>query len=89
MTHIVTECCIGCKDAACTDVCPVDSIYDCKDENQPQSHIHPEECIDCGLCIDACPVEAIFTIEDLIEYRQKSIASIGVNYRRFNMESPY
>jgi NAD-dependent dihydropyrimidine dehydrogenase PreA subunit len=27
MTHIITEPCIGVKDTACVDVCPVDCIY--------------------------------------------------------------
>ncbi|MQG80850.1 MAG: ferredoxin, partial [SAR202 cluster bacterium] len=27
MTYIITEPCVGLKDAACVDVCPVDCIY--------------------------------------------------------------
>ena len=27
MTYIITEPCVGLKEAACVDVCPVDCIY--------------------------------------------------------------
>jgi NAD-dependent dihydropyrimidine dehydrogenase PreA subunit len=53
MTHIITEPCIGTKDTACVDVCPVDCIYGKDEEDAEMLFIHPEECIDCGLCIDA------------------------------------
>jgi NAD-dependent dihydropyrimidine dehydrogenase PreA subunit len=59
MPHTITEPCIGVKDTACVDVCPVDCIYG-KGEDLEMLFIHPEECIDCGLCVDACPVQAIF-----------------------------
>lgn len=60
MTYVITEPCIGVKDRACVDVCPVDCIY----EGEDQLYIHPDECIDCGACVPACPVEAIFALED-------------------------
>jgi NAD-dependent dihydropyrimidine dehydrogenase PreA subunit len=50
MTHIIAEPCVGVKDKACVDVCPVDCIYD-KDEWEA--------------CIDACPVQAIFPLEEV------------------------
>jgi NAD-dependent dihydropyrimidine dehydrogenase PreA subunit len=59
--HIIAEPCIGVKDQACVDVCPVECIYEADD----QFYIHPEECIDCGACIPACPVDAIFVEEDV------------------------
>ena len=58
MTYIIAEPCVGVKDKACVEICPVDCIYD--KESWKTLFIHPEECIDCGLCVDACPVEAIF-----------------------------
>lgn len=72
MTHVVTHACVGVKDKSCTDVCPVDCIYGSSDPDSSRVHIHPEECIDCGLCIDACPVEAIFHEEEVPPtYRDK------------------
>ena len=56
MTYIIAESCIGLKDRACVDVCPVECIY----EGDDQLYIHPEECIDCGACEPECPVTAIF-----------------------------
>ena len=71
MTYIITEPCIGTKDTACVDVCPVDCIHPKSDEDgleeAEQLYIDPEECIDCGACVPACPVEAIFAEEDLPE----------------------
>jgi ferredoxin len=48
MAFVITEPCIGVKDASCTDVCPVDYYID------------PGECIDCAYCEAVCPVNAIF-----------------------------
>ena len=84
MTHIITEPCIGVKDASCVDVCPVDCIYG-KGEDGEILYIQPEECIDCGLCIDACPVEAIFPLD---EVPAKWRAFIAKNYQRFGLTPP-
>ena len=46
MTYVITEACIGVKDRACVEVCPVDCIY----EGEDQLYIHPDECIECGAC---------------------------------------
>ena len=61
MTYVIVEGCIGVKDRACVDVCPVDCIY----EGEDQLYIHPDECIDCGACEPECPVTAIFPEEDV------------------------
>ena len=71
MTHIIAEPCIGTKDTACVEVCPVDCIQPTSDsEKFPEVemlYIDPGTCIDCGLCVDECPVQAIFPEEDLPE----------------------
>ena len=72
MAYIITEPCIGTKDASCVEVCPVDCIY----EGGDQYYIHPDECIDCGACVPACPVEAIF---ELSETPEKWTSFIPVN----------
>ena len=69
MAYIITEPCIGTKDSACVDVCPVDCIHPRKDEAEfattEMLYIDPEICIDCGACEPACPVQAIFP-QDLV-----------------------
>ena len=69
MSHYIAEPCVGVKDSACVDVCPVDCIHPTKDEpdfaTAEQLYIDPDTCIDCGLCVDECPVKAIFPEEDL------------------------
>lgn len=69
MAHTITSPCIGTKDSACTEVCPVECIY----EGDDQFYIHPEECIDCGACVPACPVSAIFPNEDVPAAEQSFI----------------
>lgn len=61
MPYVITEPCIGVKDASCVDVCPVNCIY----EAEGQYMIHPDECIDCAACEVACPVTAIYHEESI------------------------
>jgi NAD-dependent dihydropyrimidine dehydrogenase PreA subunit len=61
MTHVVFSPCIGTKDTACVQVCPVDCFFDIGD----MLIISPEECIDCGACVDECPVDAILHEEQV------------------------
>ncbi len=71
MAYVIAEPCIGTKDTACVDACPVDCIHPKKDETQysetDQLFIDPVECIDCGACVPVCPVSAIFAGDDLPE----------------------
>lgn len=71
MAYVIAEPCIGTKDTACVDVCPVDCIHPRKDEadfvDAVQLYIDPDECIYCGACVPVCPVSAIFPKEDLPE----------------------
>ena len=75
MTHVIAEPCIGTKDTACVEVCPVDCIHPTSEEAEFEEatmlYIDPETCIDCGLCVDECPPQAIFPEEDLPEEWQK------------------
>lgn len=64
MTYVIAEPCIGVKDKACVEVCPVDCIH--FDEGDDRMlYINPDECIDCGACEPACPVTAIFAEDDV------------------------
>src|SRR5258706_14579693 len=71
MAYVIAEPCIGTKDTACVDACPVDCIHPKKDEEgfeaAEQLYIDPAECIDCGACVPVCPVTAIFALDDLPE----------------------
>jgi NAD-dependent dihydropyrimidine dehydrogenase PreA subunit len=85
MAYVIAEPCIGTKDAACIDACPVDCIHPKKDEPGFAEHnmiyIDPVECIDCGACVPVCPVSAIFALDDLpekwAEFAQKNSEYFG------------
>ncbi len=89
MAYIIAEPCIGIKDTACVDACPVDCIHpkpgETYDDGRPgfddvqQLYIDPSECIDCGACVPVCPVTAIFVEDDLPEKWQGFI-EINANY---------
>jgi NAD-dependent dihydropyrimidine dehydrogenase PreA subunit len=89
VAYIIAEPCIGTKDTACVDVCPVDCIHPAKgrsyDDGRPtydevtQLYIDPTECIDCGACVPVCPVTAIFVMDELPEKWQAFI-EINKNY---------
>jgi NAD-dependent dihydropyrimidine dehydrogenase PreA subunit len=83
MTYIITEPCVGVKDAACVDVCPVDCIYT-RDEDD-MYYISPDECIDCAACEPVCPVTAIFAEDAVPEQWQDYIPK---NYDYFKGADP-
>jgi len=69
MAYVITEPCVGVKDTACVDACPVDCIHPRRDEapfaEAPQLYIDPANCICCGACVPVCPATAIFLAEDV------------------------
>ena len=85
MPFVITDPCIGTKDSACVDVCPVDCIHPRKDEPEFESvtmlYIHPEECIDCGACVPACPVSAIYESHDSTPASQKTLIAANELFR--------
>lgn len=89
MTYIIGEPCIGTKDTACVDACPVDCIHPKKDEEgfeeSQMLYINPEECIDCGACEPACPVTAIWPEDNVPDDQQKYIA---MNYEYYGQTPP-
>ena len=88
MTFIICEPCIGTKDTACVDACPVDCIHPRSDEpafeSETQLYIDPEECIDCGACVPECPVEAIFPEDEVLEQWKNYI---DINYQWYGNKS--
>src|SRR5260370_33258319 len=75
LAYVIAEPCIGTKDTACVDACPVDCIHPMKNttyndgrptfDRVPQLYIDPAECIDCGACVPVCPVSAVFALHAL------------------------
>ncbi|GEM_PF-423554 len=63
MPYIITEACVGVKDASCVVVCPVDCII--ATDADDMYFIDPSICIDCGACIPECPVDAIYVTTDM------------------------
>ena len=63
MIYVIAQPCIGVKDGACVENCPVDCIK--TDADAPQMYINPSECIDCGMCESVCPVGAIYADNEL------------------------
>jgi ferredoxin len=89
MAYVIAEPCIGTKDTACVDACPVDCIHPKKNttyddgrttfDDVPQLYIDPMECIDCGACVPVCPVSAIFALDDLPE-KWKQYTELNESY---------
>ena len=89
MAYVIAEPCIGVKDTACVDACPVDCIHPKKDtvyedarpgfNDVEQLYIDPVECIDCGACVPVCPVTAIFALDDLPE-KWQHFTQINASY---------
>ncbi len=77
MTYVIAEPCIGVKDAACVDVCPVDCIH--TTDEAPLFYIDPDECIDCGACEPECPVTAIFA-EDALPEQWNNFIQINADF---------
>ena len=86
MAFVIADPCIGTKDTACVDACPVDCIHPRKDEpgyaSAEMLYIHLSECIDCFACVPVCPVSAIFELDDLPEkwakFAEKNAAYYGL-----------
>jgi ferredoxin len=81
--YVIAAPCLGVKDAACVDVCPVDCIHPTKTETdfkkQKMLYINPVACIDCGACVPICPVKAVFPLDDLPK-KWAQYAPINANY---------
>jgi ferredoxin len=77
MAYVITQPCIGKKDASCVEVCPVDCIH--SEDGDEMNYIDPEECIDCGACVDTCPVSAIYP-EAQVPAQWASFIKINADY---------
>ena len=77
MPFVIAEPCIGVKDKACIDVCPMDCIHGGEQDNM--LYIDPDECIDCDGCVPACPVNAIFPEQEVPE-KWRHYTQINADY---------
>jgi NAD-dependent dihydropyrimidine dehydrogenase PreA subunit len=86
MAYVITQRCIGTRDASCVDVCPVDCIHPSSNEegyeSAEQLFINPDECIDCGACEPACPVNAIYEEATVPEEWKHFISLNAAFFRR-------
>jgi uncharacterized protein GlcG (DUF336 family)/NAD-dependent dihydropyrimidine dehydrogenase PreA subunit len=80
-TYVITEACIGVKDATCVDVCPAACIHTTPEA--PQYYIDPDVCIACEQCVLVCPVNAIFLDDELPE-RLQHYLEINARFFREN-----
>jgi ferredoxin len=77
VTFVITDTCLGVKDASCVAVCPVDCIVGTQDD--PMMFIDPSLCIDCAACAPVCPVKAIYAAAD-VPTEQAHFAEINRQY---------
>jgi NAD-dependent dihydropyrimidine dehydrogenase PreA subunit len=86
MTYVITEACVGTKDASCVEVCPVDCIHPTPDEpgfsSANQLFVDPSECIDCDACVEACPVDAILPEDQVPDEQRHYVALNAAHYRQ-------
>jgi ferredoxin len=86
VAYIITEPCIGTKDSACVDVCPVDCIHPRKDEPEfetaEQLFIHPDECIDCGACVPRVPWKRSSRLDETPEKWKNFISVNAQHYQK-------
>src|SRR5437667_12697350 len=84
MAYVIAEPCIGTKDTACVDACPVDCIHPKKDEpNHAEAellYIDPVECIDCGAFVPVCAVSGIVAPDVLTEMSADFTPKNAANY---------
>ena len=83
MAYTIAQPCVGVKDTACVEVCPVECIHPTKKEatfaTAEMLYIDPVTCIDCGACQAVCPVTAIFP-NDQVPDQWKNFIDINANY---------
>ena len=86
MAFVIAEPCIGVKDTACVDACPVDCIHPKRDKADfaefSMLYINPVECIDCGACVPVCPVSAIYAEGDLPEKWDSYLKTNADHYQK-------
>src|SRR3981189_1917943 len=69
MAYVIAEPCIGTKDSACVDACPVDCIHPKKDEagygEAEQLFIDSVGCMHWGASVPVRPVAAVWVLSEI------------------------
>lgn len=79
MAYVITEPCIGVKDKACVEHCPVDCIHGGDDD--VQMYIDPDHCLLCGTCEAVCPTSAVFEEHEVPEKWRHYIELNAAHFR--------
>ena len=86
MAYTIAQPCVGVKDTACVEVCPVECIHPTKNEPafaaSTMLYIDPVTCIDCGACQAVCPVTAIFPNDQVPEQWKNFIQTNADFYKK-------
>ena len=99
MTYIIAEPCVGVKDSACVDVCPVDCIYTSEDDQEtpdtvprldpPEGFKVPEMLyIHPEECIDCAACEPVCPVVAIFaedDTPEEWDSYIDLNYQYFGM----
>jgi uncharacterized protein GlcG (DUF336 family)/NAD-dependent dihydropyrimidine dehydrogenase PreA subunit len=85
-TYVITEACIGVKDATCVEVCPAACIHTTPDA--PQYYIDPDVCIACEQCVLVCPVNAIFLDDEVPAHLSQYIEINAAFFRGTKQAAP-
>ena len=85
-TYVITEACIGVKDATCVEVCPAACIHTTPDA--PQYYIDPDVCIACEQCVIVCPVNAIFLDDDVPAHLSQYIKINAAFFKEAKQAAP-
>lgn len=85
MPYVIAEPCVGVKNGACVEVCPVECIHTTPDASQ--HYIDPEVCIECEQCVIVCPVDAVFLDSELPD-EWKRYTEVNAQFFRERGEGP-
>lgn len=85
-TYVITEACIGVKNATCVEVCPAACIHTTPEA--PQYYIDPDVCIACEQCVIVCPVNAIFLDDDVPAHLHEYIEVNAAFFRDVKEAAP-
>lgn len=92
MVYLIIEECVGCKDASCAQVCPVEAIRPLPNEPAftlvDRLFVDPVACVDCGACEPECPIGAVWREADLPGTELEACLAANNSYFAVDPEGP-